>query len=47
MPSTTRIDPLSHLVAGQSLADYPADHLLAAAGTVEDILSTSRATTRP
>jgi hypothetical protein len=33
-----QIDPLPHLVAGQSLADHPADHLLAATATVKGIL---------
>jgi hypothetical protein len=33
-----QINPLPHLVAGQSLADKPPDHLLAAAATVEGIL---------
>jgi hypothetical protein len=32
-----QIDPLAHLVAGQSPADHPADHLLAAAGAVKDV----------
>jgi hypothetical protein len=32
-----QVDPLPHLVAGQSLADHPADHLLATAATVEGI----------